>query len=823
MTRQHVYARAAGSSLVVDLGESTAGASRAHVLHWGADLGALSAGDVAGLRAALTPGVMNSDFDAPHVAGVAREAAAGFLGHPAVSGYRRHEGVTRAWSPMFAVTAVEASGENDVTLVLVDQAAALTMRLRYSMDAHGVVRVSASLTNDGADEYVVQEIITWLPLPSHAAEIMDFTGRWSKERRMQRQLIHTGTWLRESLEGRSGHDHTVLQMAMTAGADFAHGEVWAVALAWSGNLQYRVERLYDGRTAIGAGEVLLPGEMVLGPGATYAAPDVLAVYSGVGIDGVSERFYAHVRARAQHPARPRPVTLNVWEAVYFDHDLARLTALAERAARIGVERFVLDDGWFHLRRDDRAGLGDWWVDPAVWPQGLGPLIDRVRALGMEFGLWFEPEMVNPDSDLFRAHPDWLVHVDGRTPPTWRNQHVLNIAHPEAYAYLLGKMDALLTEYEIAYIKWDHNRVLVDSGDGVRPIVHEQTLAFYRLVDELKRRHPGLEIESCASGGARIDFGALEHTDRFWTSDCTDAIERQQIQRWSQIAVPPELLGSHISAPFGHQTSRHAHLHFRAITALFGHPGIEWDITQASDSELELLASWTAFYRHWRDVLHTGRMVRIDHSDPAVWVHGVVAQDHSRALFALVQMETSRASRPAAVRLRGLDPAARYRVEVAYPVGEPYVMQIASPGWLGGLPSKDGRPVTDPAVVSWSPGASAPNPAGAAGVEGASVPHSGGAVGVEGASAPHSAGEVGDQGASAPHSGGAVGVQGAPAPHSGGAVGVEGASASLAPGTALELTGLVLESVGFLPDNLMPGNAVLVTLHRLSPCPNFSRQ
>lgn len=739
----HRHARAAGSSLLVDLGESTAGATRAHVLHWGADLGVLSSADVAALRAALRPGVMHSDFDAPHVAGVAREGASGFLGHPMVSGYRRRGGVTRAWSPLFVVASVESSSDDDVTLVMRDQAAELSLRVRYVMDVHGVLRVSAALTNEGADEYIVQEVLTWLPLPSHAAEIMDFTGRWSKERQMQRQPIQTGTWLRESLEGRSGHDHTVLQMAMTAGAGFGHGEVWACALAWSGNLQYRVERLYDGRTAIGAGEVLLPGEMVLAPGATYEAPDLLAVYSPSGIDGVSERFYAHVRARETHPARPRPVTLNVWEAVYFDHDLARLTGLADRAARIGVERFVLDDGWFHLRRDDRAGLGDWWVDPAVWPQGLGLLIDRVRELAMEFGLWFEPEMVNPDSDLFRAHPEWLVQVEGRTPPTWRHQQVLNIAHPDAYAYLLEKMDALLTEYDIAYIKWDHNRVLVDSGDGVRPIVHEQTLAFYRLVDELKRRHPGLEIESCASGGARIDFGALEHTDRFWTSDCTDAMERQQIQRWSQIAVPPELLGSHISAPFGHQTSRHAHLHFRAITALFGHPGIEWDITQATDAELDLLTAWTAFYRHWREVLHTGRMVRIDHSDPAVWVHGVVAQDQSRALFAVAQMETSRASRPAGVRLRGLDPNAKYRVSVAYPAGEPYVLQIASPGWLGGRPSVDGHPVTDPAVVSWAPGSTVPNP------------------------------EAG-----------------------------------------VELSGWALETIGVIPDNLMPGNAVLLTLTRI---------
>ena len=264
------------------------------------------------------------------------------------------------------------------------------------------------------------------------------------------------------------------------------------------------------------------------------------------------------RQRPQHPRRPRPVTLNTWEAVYFDHTLEKLTALADAAADVGVERFVLDDGWFTGRRDDTAGLGDWFVDDAVWPKGLHPLVDHVTALGMEFGLWVEPEMVNPDSDLARAHPDWILRGRMSLPPAARQQQVLDLAHPEAYAYVAGRLNALLDEYPIAYLKWDHNRDLVDAGTGPGGVarVREQTLAVYRLLDELKSARPGLEIESCASGGARVDLGILDRTDRIWTSDSLDPIERLANQRYTALVVPPELMGMHLTSPVVHSSGPH---------------------------------------------------------------------------------------------------------------------------------------------------------------------------------------------------------------------------------------------------------------------------
>ncbi|WP_281273182.1 alpha-galactosidase [Luteococcus japonicus] len=269
---------------------------------------------------------------------------------------------------------------------------------------------------------------------------------------------------------------------------------------------------------------------MLANGQSYTSP-WLVFGHGTGLDSIAHAH--HDFLRATHPVdAERPVTLNVWEAVYFDHDADRLLDLARRAADLGIERYVLDDGWFGARRDDRAGLGDWTVSPDAWPGGLHPLVDEVTRLGMQFGLWFEPEMVNPDSDLAREHPDWVLQVPGRMPLEARHQWVLNLGIPEAYTHVRDQMMALLEEYEIGYIKWDHNRDLLDPGthpDG-RPGVREQTLAFYRLVDELKAAHPGLEIESCSSGGARIDLEVMQHCDRVWVSDNIDPTDRQQMTR-----------------------------------------------------------------------------------------------------------------------------------------------------------------------------------------------------------------------------------------------------------------------------------------------------
>jgi alpha-galactosidase len=473
---------------------------------------------------------------------------------------------------------------------------------------------------------------------------------------------------------------------MTEDAKFQNGEVWGLSLAWSGQNLHVIERQSVGRTQIGAGELLMPGEITLDAGESYQAPTVIATYANDGIDGASARFHEFVRARKSHPTnvRPRPVTLNVWEAVYFDHNLEKLVALADVAAEVGVERFVLDDGWFGSRHDDHSGLGDWVIAPEVWPNGFNPLIDKLKSHNIEFGLWFEGEMVNADSDLYRAHPEWVLKTDHREPIEARFQQVLDLSHQGAFEHVLGQVDALLSAYEIAYIKWDHNRTLTDAAHFDKATMRNQTKAIYELFDELKRRHPGLEIESCASGGGRIDLGMIDHADRFWTSDCNDALERQTIQRYTSIAIPPEMLGTHIGPTHAHSTGRTHELSYRAITALFGHAGLEWDLTETTPEERELLKSWTTYYKANRELLHSGRVVRVDPSESNAWIHGVVAKDQSKGIFAYVQNTMSTFALPSNLRLAGLDEAATYQVKMVSPAGGYLSTQKYDPEWLQGV-------------------------------------------------------------------------------------------------------------------------------------------
>jgi alpha-galactosidase len=453
-----------------------------------------------------------------------------------------------------------------------------------------------------------------------------------------------------------------------------------VHLAWSGNQVLCAERSVTGWRLLRGGERLLPGEIRLGRDEEYVSPWLVGSW-GDGLDAMSGRIHHAVRARPQHPATPRPVLLNTWEAVYFDHDLPRLLELADRAAEVGIERFVLDDGWFRNRRDDRAGLGDWYVDDQVWPDGLHPLVERVHRLGMEFGLWFEPEMVNLDSDLARAHPEWLFGTDHGPGLPSRHQHVLDLGHPQAYAYLLERISSLVGEYRIGYLKWDHNRPLLDAGHqptGV-PGAHRQTVATYRLMAELKDRHPGLEIESCAGGGARVDLGVAEHTDRFWVSDCIDAHERQRMVRWTGMILPPELMGTHVGSGADHTTQRVHGLGFRAGTAIWGHLGVEWDLTRASAAERAELAGWIAFHRRVRGLLHSGDVVHADLGNPALLLEGVVAQDRGEALYRLAALEHTLTWPPGRVTLPGLDPDRRYLV-TAQPPGDTAATGQHAPRW-----------------------------------------------------------------------------------------------------------------------------------------------
>ncbi|MBX9245336.1 alpha-galactosidase [Actinotalea ferrariae] len=663
-----------------------AGPALPRVVHWGADLGEADDAALAALAVASVPPLANT-LDEPVPVAVVPEAATGWMGRPGLAGHR--EG--RDWSPLVEVREVDvvpAEAGGRVVVRASDDVARLALTVELELTPQGLVRTRAAVTSTAAADaapFVVDDLLVALPVPSEATELHDLAGRWSRERTPQRRPLTVGAHVRDSRRGRTGPDAATVLVAGAEGFGFRHGQVWGVHVAFSGNHRTYAERTNLGEQVLGGGELLLPGEVRLGAGETYAGPWVYASY-GVGMDAMADRFHRWLRDRPHHPRSPRPVVMNTWEAVYFDHDLARLTELADLGAAVGVERYVLDDGWFRGRRSDDAGLGDWTVDEAVWPQGLHPLVDHVRGLGMEFGLWFEPEMVNPDSDLAREHPEWILQTGDRLPPEQRRQQVLDLTHPGAYAHVRDQVLALVREYRLDYLKWDHNRDLVDAGTtrtgGAG--VHGQTLALYRLLDEIRAAAPGLEIESCSSGGARVDLEVLEHTDRVWASDCIDAHERQMIQRWTAQLLPPELVGSHVGAARSHTTGRVHGLGYRAGTALFGHFGVEWDVSRATSEERAELAAWVATYKEHRGLLLRGTVVRGDHPDPALWVHGAVADDGAEALFALVAVERSDAWPPGRVRLPGLDPDRTYRVAPAGPGADLAGLSSLPAWWADGV-------------------------------------------------------------------------------------------------------------------------------------------
>jgi alpha-galactosidase len=645
--------RASGLPAIAWLGTSSAG---------------LNAADVEQVRLSGTLPPGNHGGEA-HTVSLLPEVAHLWFGRPGLAGHRLGSAPAagRDWATAFETEDLDTDGNRTVVRAT-DRRAGLALRTEIETLPGGALRLRHLLTNTAADPYVIDHLDVMVPVDERATEALDLTGRWGRERAPQRHPIGDGLWLRDGRSGRTNFESPTVLVAGTAGFGFNAGLVWGLHVAWSGNSSYYIEQQPHGVLTLGGGELLLPGELVLTEGETYQTPWVIVVASTAGLDGLSTQLHDYVRSLPAHPSSARPVVGNVWEAVYFDHDLGRLKELADRSAEVGIERFVLDDGWFGSRRDDTSGLGDWVVSTDAWPDGLGPIIDHVHELGMSFGLWFEPEMVNRDSELFRAHPDWILSIGDRPPLESRNQLVLDLGREEVRAYLLDQIDAILSAYPIEFVKWDHNRPLADAGSGARsdaPGAHAQALGFYALLDDLRAAHPDVEWESCASGGGRIDLGVIERVERFWTSDMTDALSRQQIQLWTGLIVPPEYLGAHVSAPENHQTGRRLSLDFRAATAIFGSMGVEWDVTSATAPERARLAEWIAAYKQHRPLLHSGRVFRVDTAEPETYIYGVIARDGSEAIAAYVQLDET-VHEPVPFIVPGLSAETRYTARQIVP-------------------------------------------------------------------------------------------------------------------------------------------------------------
>jgi len=606
----------------------------------------------------------------PIEASLSNAIGTGISGASALTGHR----AGRDWAIDLRVSAVEHPSLNALTIHCEDARAGLSTQHTFVLDPETGMLTANTATANHAEGIFDLEWCAALCLPFDArlSRFLSFTGRWAGEFSVEEVPYFQGSILRENKAGRTSHDAFPGGILAAPDAGEMHGQAAAFHLAWSGNHRLRIDRHSDARAFMQIGELFFPGEIRLAKGESYQSPDCLIAWSNQGLNAASHAFHDYALGSvldARNLAAPRPVHYNTWEAVYFNHDEAVLMELAEAAANVGAERFVLDDGWFGARRHDGAGLGDWFVSSDVYPNGLQPIADRVRELGMEFGLWFEPEMVNPDSDLFRAHPDWVLGVEGVEPIPFRGQLTLDLTRGEVCDYLFERISALVTELGVAYIKWDMNRDANHPGSGGVAIMHRQTRALYALIERLRAAHRALEIESCASGG-----------DRIWTSDNNDARERQVIQRGASHFLPLRILGSHVGPARCHITGHQFPMHFRVASAVFGHMGMELDLRDESEEELAVLRAGIALYKRHRALIHSGQFWRLD-APLGTNLIGCVARDQREGLFSFAKLGNTVPTQPQRIHFRGLDPALTYRVQMVWPshnpsISAPSIMEVA---------------------------------------------------------------------------------------------------------------------------------------------------
>jgi alpha-galactosidase len=569
---------------------------------------------------------------------------------------------------------------NSLTISLKDISRDVTVDLHYIVDpATGVLGRSSTITNRTKSALTIEQAssATW-NLPHGSEYTLHYlTGRWAGEDHLQTQKINPGTTVLESRRGSTGQQNNpwfAIERGAQPNPDEDTGDVWFGALAWSGSWRITVERNIIEDVRVTGGYNPFDFAYPLAPGQKLDTPVFYAGFSSHGIGEASRilhRFELTKVLPRQPAPRPRPIIYNSWEATEFKVDEPGQTTLAEKAASIGVERFVMDDGWFGARNTDHAGLGDWYVNKQKFPNGLKPLIDKVHALHMDFGLWVEPEMVNPDSDLYRAHPDWVLNFTGRPRTEARNQLMLNLARPDVRAYVFHFLDQLLTENDIAFLKWDYNRQWSEPGwPALGPDANQQKTVYveyirnlYSILAELRAKHPTVEIESCSGGGGRVDLGILALTDEVWPSDNTDPFDRLSIQDGFTYAYTPGVMMAWVTDSPSWANNRTTSLTYRFLSSMQGSLGIGANLNHWTDADFATAKDLVAAYKTIRETVQHGDLYRLisprDGSEQSA-TESVSPDKHQAVLFTFLHSSTMGYPYPR-VYLRGLDPAKQYRV------------------------------------------------------------------------------------------------------------------------------------------------------------------
>lgn len=554
---------------------------------------------------------------------------------------------------------------------LMDRLTGLRVTAVYGVfERTGAITRSLRLKNESGEDMQINGVLSAsAPVHGSGYDVIHLKGAWARERHVMRQPQGEGEYRIFSQRGASGHEaNPFLALCEKSATEFS-GEVWAVSLVYSGSfeaLSY-VNNTENSRLSIGLNPDVFTWK--LEPGETFVSPEAAMVYSPDGLNGMSHAFhrlYSENLMRSKWFERDRPILINNWEATYFNFNEEKILQIARRAKELGVEMLVLDDGWFGKRNTDNCSLGDWVVNPEKLPGGLNGLSDRLHDLGLKFGLWFEPEMISPDSDLYRAHPDWCLHVDGRARVEMRNQLILDLSRKEVQDYIIESVSAVLESARIEYVKWDMNRNMTEPFSGAqtperqKETQHRYMLGLYRVLEEITARFPEILFESCSGGGGRFDPGMLYYMPQTWTSDDSDAAERMFIQYGTSFVYPPCAMGAHVSAVPNHQTGRTTAMQTRGDVALGGNFGFELDLSQLSDADAETVRRLIEREKQVRTLVRTGEFTRLlspfDHPY-AAWQFR--ARDNSEALICAYRLMTKPATPHLLLKASGLDESAAY--------------------------------------------------------------------------------------------------------------------------------------------------------------------
>ena len=589
--------------------------------------------------------------------------------------YAGHE-IYAGKRPLAELPATFGGEEDCQTLVITLEDSVLNLRvhLQYTVYTHlDVITRSVRIENQGAPVYLTKALSMCLDEDDRGFEMLTLHGAWGRERHMQYRAIGHGRTGVMSERGSSSHqDHPFLALT-TPGITQTQGEVYGVHFVYSGNFhgQASVDPFGKVRTVFGINPYNF--RWYLEKGASFQTPETVMVYSSAGLGHMTRTYHDLYRMhliRSPWRNKKRPILINNWEATYFEFNTEKLLSIAKSASEAGIEMLVMDDGWFGNRFDDNRALGDWFVNEQKLPGGLAYLVSEINKLGMKFGIWMEPEMVSPDSELYRAHPDWAIQVPGRTGSLCRNQYVLDITREEVFEYVWGRVEAILSSANIEYLKWDMNRQLTDLGSFGLPadrqgeLYHRYVLAVYALQERLVRRFPNLLLENCSGGGARFDPGMLYYSPQIWCSDDADAIERLAIQEGTALLYPVSTMGAHVADCPNHTVGRVTPFETRGHVALTGTFGYELDITRISQEERDQIPAQVQLYHKYNDLVRDGDYYRLESYSQNGFCDcwQFCAKDGSAALVTFVQVLNRPNSRSRRICLQGLDPLAKYRVE-----------------------------------------------------------------------------------------------------------------------------------------------------------------